>query len=51
MLNEVHNSCFPAWSVLKIPRTIQRELIRLKDMNVIKLEGPDNGGRWVVLGI
>ena len=31
------------------PRTIQRELTRLKDMNVIKHEGPDNGGHWIVL--
>ena len=31
------------------PRTIQRDLTRLKDLNVIKHEGPDNGGYWVVL--
>lgn len=31
------------------PRTIQRELTRLKDMNVIKHEGPDNGGHWIIL--
>ena len=31
------------------PRTIQRDLTRLKDLNVIKHEGPDNGGHWVVL--
>ena len=31
------------------PRTIQRELTRLKDLNVIKREGPDNGGRWIIL--
>lgn len=30
-------------------RTIQRDLTRLKDLNVIKHEGPDNGGYWVVL--
>ena len=30
-------------------RTIQRELTRLKDMNVIKHEGPDNGGHWIIL--
>ena len=31
------------------PRTIQRELTRLKDLNVIKREGPDNGGHWIIL--
>ena len=31
------------------PRTIQRDLTRLKNLNVIKHEGPDNGGNWVVL--
>ncbi|MBR1547643.1 MAG: hypothetical protein IJ637_02815, partial [Prevotella sp.] len=31
------------------PRTIQRELTRLKDLNVIKREGPDNGGYWIIL--
>lgn len=31
------------------PRTIQRDLTRLKDLNVIKHEGPDNGGHWVIL--
>jgi predicted DNA-binding transcriptional regulator YafY len=31
------------------PRTIQRDLTRLKYLNVIKHEGPDNGGYWVVL--
>ena len=31
------------------PRTIQRDLTRLKNLNVIKHEGPDNGGYWVVL--
>jgi len=31
------------------PRTIQRELTRLKDLNVIKHEGPDNGGHWIIL--
>ena len=31
------------------PRTIQRDLTRLKDLNVIKHEGPDNGGEWVIL--
>ena len=31
------------------PRTIQRDLTRLKNMNVIKHEGPDNGGEWVIL--
>ena len=30
-------------------RTIQRDLTRLKGLNVIKHEGPDNGGYWVVL--
>ena len=30
-------------------RTIQRDLTRLKDLNVIKHEGPDNGGEWVIL--
>ena len=29
-------------------RTIQRDLTRLKDLNVIKHEGPDNGGEWVI---
>lgn len=31
------------------PRTIQRDLTHLKDLNVIKHEGPDNGGHWVIL--
>lgn len=31
------------------PRTIQRELTRLKELNVIKHEGPDNGGHWLIL--
>ena len=31
------------------PRTIQRDLTRLKDLKVIKHEGPDNGGYGVVL--
>ena len=31
------------------PRTIQRELTRLKELNVIKREGPDNGGHWIIL--
>jgi predicted HTH transcriptional regulator len=31
------------------PRTIQRDLTRLKYLNVIKHEGPDNGGEWVIL--
>lgn len=31
------------------PRTIQRDLTHLKDLNVIKHEGPDNGGHWVFL--
>lgn len=31
------------------PRTIQRDLTRLKELNVIKHEGPDNGGEWVIL--
>lgn len=31
------------------PRTIQRDLTRLKDLNVIKHEGPDNGGHWAIL--
>ena len=31
------------------PRTIRRDLTRLKNMNVIKHEGPDNGGEWVIL--
>lgn len=30
-------------------RTIQRDLTRLKDFSVIKHEGPDNGGEWVIL--
>ena len=31
------------------PRTIQRDLTHLKDLNVIKHEGPDNGGHWAIL--
>lgn len=31
------------------PRTIQRDLTHLKDLNVIKHEGPDNGGHWGIL--
>ncbi len=30
-------------------RTIQRDLTRLKDLNVIKHEGPDNGGEWLIM--
>jgi len=30
-------------------RTIQRDLTRLKNLNIIKHEGPDNGGEWVIL--
>lgn len=29
--------------------THKGNLTRLKDLNVIKHEGPDNGGYWVVL--
>ena len=35
--------------IKRSPRTIQRDLTRLKDLNVIKHEGPDNGGHWIVL--
>ena len=31
------------------PRTIQRDLTRLKELSVIEHEGPDNGGRWVII--
>ena len=31
------------------PRTIQRDLTKLKDLNVIKHKGPDNGGHWIIL--
>ena len=31
------------------PRTIQRDLNKLKEMNIIKHTGPDNGGHWIVL--
>ena len=30
-------------------RTIQRDLTKLKDLNVIKHKGPDNGGHWIIL--
>ncbi len=38
-----------ASKIKRSPRTIQRDLTRLKDLNVIKHEGPDNGGHWIVL--
>jgi ATP-dependent DNA helicase RecG len=31
------------------PRTIQRDLTRLKELSVIEHEGPDNRGRWVII--
>ena len=38
-----------ASKIKRSPRTIQRDLTRLKNLNVIKHEGPDNGGHWIVL--
>ena len=50
VVDDVIESASSIASKIKLsPRTIQRDLTRLKDLNVIKHEGPDNGGRWVIL--
>lgn len=30
-------------------RTIQRDLTKLKELNVIMHKGPDNGGHWIIV--
>ena len=47
--NVVETASSIASKIKLSPRTIQRDLTRLKNLNVIKHEGPDNGGYWVVL--
>lgn len=46
----------PSLSALKMsetlsvsPRTIERDLATLKEMGVLKREGKDNAGRWVII--